>query len=150
MAATCAYEAQFRETAGLVAEQARASRWSVAYQSRSGPPSQPWLQPDIDAELRRLAKEGARTVVVAPVGFLSDHMEVVYDLDVAARASAEGLGLRFVRAGTAGTHPSLVAAIRELVQERTQGVPRRGLGRLAPLPDLCPDACCPPGRPQPS
>jgi ferrochelatase len=70
-------------------------------------------------------------------------MEVVYDVDVAARATAEAVGLRLVRAGTAGPHPSLVAAIRELVQERSNGAPRRTLGRLEPLPDRCPDDCCP-------
>ncbi|HET7291044.1 MAG TPA: ferrochelatase [Vicinamibacteria bacterium] len=149
MAATCAYEEQFLETAGLVAGAAGTSRWSLAYQSRSGPPSQPWLEPGVDEELRRLAREGARAVVVSPIGFLSDHMEVVYDLDTAARATAESAGLRLVRAGTAGTHPGLVAAVRELVQERTHGAPRRSLGRLPPLPDACPDDCCPPGRSRP-
>lgn len=149
MAATCAYEAQLRETASLVAAEAGVSRWSVAYQSRSGPPSQPWLGPDVDDELRRLAREGAQVVVVAPIGFLSDHMEVAYDLDTAARATARDAGLRFVRAGTPGTHPSLVAAIRELVQERTQGAPRRVVGRLGALPDACADDCCPSGRPRP-
>ena len=143
MAASCAYEAQFREAARLVAERAGMSHWSLAYQSRSGPPSQPWLEPDVNDELRRLAGQGAAAAIVAPIGFLSDHMEVVYDLDVAARATAEAVGLRLVRAGTAGPHPSLVAAIRELVQERSNGAPRRTLGRLEPLPDRCPDDCCP-------
>jgi ferrochelatase len=145
MAACCAYEAQYREAASLVAERAGVSRWSLAYQSRSGPPSQPWLGPDVNDELRRLAKEGASTAVVAPIGFLSDHLEVAYDLDVAARATAEAAGLRLVRAGTAGTHPALVAAICELVEERADGMPRRALGRIAPLPDRCADDCCPPG-----
>ena len=143
MAASCAYEAQFREAARLVAERVAASQWSLAYQSRSGPPSQPWLEPDVNEELRRLAGEGAAAAVVAPIGFLSDHMEVVYDLDIAARATSEAVGLNLVRAGTVGTHPSLVAAIRELVQERNDGAPRRTLGRLEALPDRCPDDCCP-------
>ena len=143
MAASCAYEAQFREAARLVAERASVSHWSLAYQSRSGPPSQPWLEPDVNDELRRLAGQGVAAAIVAPIGFLSDHMEVVYDLDVAARATAEAVGLRLARAGTAGTHPSLVAAIRELVQERSEGAPRRALGRLEALPDRCPDDCCP-------
>ncbi len=149
MAASCGYEAQFREAARLVAERVAVSQWSLAYQSRSGPPSQPWLEPDVNAELRRLAVEGAAAAVVAPIGFLSDHMEIVYDLDVAARATAEAVGLRLVRAGTAGTHPSLVAAIRELVQERSDGAPRRALGRLEPRPDRCPDDCCPPRSSRP-
>lgn len=149
MAASCAYEAQFREAARLVAERVGMPQWSLAYQSRSGPLSQPWLEPDVNDELRRLAGEGAAAAVVAPIGFLSDHMEVVYDLDVAARATAEAVGLRLVRAGTAGTHPSLVAAIRELVQERSDGAPRRALGRLEPLPDRCPDDCCPPRSSRP-
>ncbi len=143
MAASCAYEAQFREAARLVAERVGMSHWSLAYQSRSGPPSEPWLEPDVNDELRRLTSEGAAAVVVAPIGFLSDHMEVVYDLDVAARATAEAVDLSMVRAGTVGTHPSLVAAIRELVQERSDGAPRRTLGRLEALPDRCPDDCCP-------
>ena len=149
MAASCAYEAQFREAARLLAQRVGIAHWSLAYQSRSGPPSQPWLEPDVNDELRRLAGQGAAAAIVAPIGFLSDHMEVVYDLDVAARATADAVGLRLVRAGTAGTHPSLVAAIRELVQERSDGAPRRALGRLEPLPDRCPDDCCPPRSSRP-
>jgi ferrochelatase len=145
MASSCAYEAQLREAAGLVAAAAGAGEWTLAYQSRSGPPSQPWLEPDVNDHLRQLVSQGARLVVISPLGFLSDHMEVVYDLDTEARATGDELGLRLVRAGTPGTHPALVDAIRELLLERLEGAPRRWLGSLDPLPDACPEGCCPPG-----
>lgn len=148
MAAGCAYESQLREATRLVAEASGVAAWTLAYQSRSGPPGQPWLEPDVNDQLRRLASEGADSVVVVPIGFLSDHMEVVYDLDTEAKATADGLGLRLVRAGTPGCHPALVAAIRELVLERLENAPRRVAGNLDPLPDVCPAECCPaPARP---
>lgn len=143
MAAGSAYEAQLREATSLVAAAAGVEAWTLAYQSRSGPPTQPWLEPDVNEHLRRLAAEGANTVVLAPIGFLSDHMEVVYDLDTEARATADAVGLRLVRARTAGSHPALVAAIRELVLERLEGAPRRVVGTMGPLPDVCPPECCP-------
>jgi ferrochelatase len=117
-------------------------RWSLAYQSRSGQPDEPWLEPDILDHLKALSDEGARDVVVAPIGFLSDHMEVVYDLDVQARARAEELGLAMARAATVGTDERFVAMIRELVLERASGAPRRFLGSRGPAPDVCPQACC--------
>jgi len=151
MAAGCAYEGQLREAARLVSEAAEVSSWTLAYQSRSGPPSQAWLEPDVNDELRRLAAAGARAAVIAPIGFLSDHMEVVYDLDTEARATAEAAGLHLVRAETAGNHPALVGAIRELLLERLENAPRRVVGKISPLPDVCPAECCPaptaPGRP---
>ncbi len=146
MARACAYEAQLREAAGLVARNAGVNEWTLAFQSRSGPPSQPWLEPDVNDHLRRLASDGARSVLLSPLGFLSDHMEVVYDLDTEARATADRLGLKLVRAGTPGTHPALVDAIRELLLERLEGAPKRWLGDLGPLPDTCPEECCPSGR----
>jgi ferrochelatase len=112
------YVAQLNETARLVAEGAGASAWRLVYQSRSGPPTQSWLEPDIGEHLRALAREGARRVVVAPIGFISDHMEVVYDLDVEARGIAEQLGLSFFRTRTVGTAPAFVAMIRQLVEGR--------------------------------
>jgi ferrochelatase len=113
------------------------------YQSGSGPPSQPWLEPDIVDHLRALAKEGARDVVVAPIGFLSDHMEVVYDLDLEAKARALELGLNMVRAATVGTHPRFVAMIRELIVERTDGdAARLHLGSRGCAPDECAPTCC--------
>jgi ferrochelatase len=113
------------------------------YQSRSGPPSQPWLEPDIVDHLRALAREGARDVVVAPIGFLSDHMEVVYDLDLEAKARALELGLNMVRAATVGTHPRFVAMIRELIVERAEAAALRlHLGTRGCAPDECPQTCC--------
>jgi ferrochelatase len=131
MARVSAYEAQLREACQLVARQAGAREWELAYQSRSGSPTQPWLGPDIGERLR--AQE-SRAVVVAPIGFISDHMEVLYDLDVEARALAETLGITMVRAGTAGVHPAFVHMVRELVAER---MPDRA------APDVCPAGCCP-------
>src|SRR5690606_3263555 len=115
--------------------------------SRSGPPSQPWLEPDVGDHLGDLASEGASGAVVIPIGFVSDHMEVAYDLDTEAREVAEKLGLPFARAATPGTDPRFVAMVRELVlervaQERGEPVaPRLGAGGA----DLgwCPKTCCP-------
>jgi ferrochelatase len=129
-----------------VAERAGRAEYALVYQSRSGPPAQPWLEPDVGDHLRALAQEGVRDVVLAPIGFLSDHVEVAFDLDVAARARAEELGIRLVRAATVGTDPRFVAMIRELVRERTEGLPRRALGARGPAPDVCPEGCCLPAR----
>jgi len=138
MAAGCDYERQLRETAVRVAEGAAHGGWDLAWQSRSGPPGQPWLLPDICDHLRALAGQGVRDVVAAPIGFLSDHIEVLYDLDVEAAQAAAGLGLNFVRAATVGTHPAMVEMIRQLVADRL----------AAPTPDPCPADCCPaPMRP---
>jgi ferrochelatase len=146
-AASCDYEAQVRETASLVAFPLGRREWSLVYQSRSGPPSQPWLDPDIVDHLRALAASGARDVVVAPIGFLSDHMEVVYDLDLDAKSRALELGLNMVRAATVGTHPRFVRMIRELVEERLSDAPvRLHLGARGPAPDACPPDCCPAAR----
>jgi ferrochelatase len=142
MAERSDYAAELRETAGLVAGGLGRPRWSLAYQSRSGRPDEPWLGPDILDHLKTLADEGARDAVIAPIGFLSDHMEVVYDLDVQARARAEELGIAMVRAATVGTDPRFVAMIRELVLERASGAPRRFLGSRGPAPDVCPQGCC--------
>jgi ferrochelatase len=147
LAATCEYEAQLRETAGLVAFALGRPQWSLVYQSRSGPPSQPWLDPDIVDHLRALAGSGAKDVVVAPIGFTSDHMEVLYDLDLDARSRAIELGLNMVRAATVGTHPRFVRMVRELVEERLSDAPvRLHLGTRGPAPDVCPPACCPAAR----
>ena len=151
MARNCAYEAQLRETARLVAESAGVDRWRVVYQSRSGPPSVPWLEPDVVDHLEELARAGAPGVVVAPIGFVSDHLEVLYDLDVEAREAAVRLGLPFARAGTAGTHPAFVVAIADAVAERLDsGAPRRSVGRFGPSHDTCAPDCCLPGTGRPS
>jgi protoporphyrin/coproporphyrin ferrochelatase len=138
------YEAQLHEVAGLVAAAVGRSEWVVAYQSRSGPPQQPWLEPDIRDHLRVLAARGVRDVVVAPVGFVSDHMEVIYDLDTQAQEVARALGIRMVRAATAGAHPAFVRMIRDLVGERMgDSNSRPTAGGRGPSPDTCPPDCCP-------
>jgi ferrochelatase len=148
LAASSDYEAQLQETAGLVAQGLGREEWRLVYQSRSGPPSQAWLEPDIVDHLRALAAEGVKDVVVAPIGFISDHMEVVYDLDLEAKSRARELGLRMVRAATVGTHPRFVRMIRELVEERMSEAPARlSLGSRGPAPDACARECCPPGEP---
>ncbi|MHB2018734.1 MAG: ferrochelatase, partial [Candidatus Xenobia bacterium] len=120
------------ETARLVAEQVGARSFEFAWQSRSGPPNQPWLEPDILDALTAMHQRGVDNVVLAPIGFISDHMEVVYDLDVEAQAHCEKLGMRMARAGTPGTHPAFVSVIRELVEERLNGRPA----------DVCAPDCC--------
>ena len=122
--------------------------WELAYQSRSGAPGQPWLEPDVNAALRALAAAGTRDVVVVPIGFVADHVEVLYDLDVEAAQAAQRLGLPLARAATPGTHPRFVSMITELVRERTGEEPgRAALGGLAAGPDAYPDGCC---RPRPA
>ena len=128
MAATAPYVAQLNEACRRVAARAGTSEWSLAYQSRSGPPRVPWLEPDIGDELDRVAADGAEAVIVAPIGFVADHMEVIYDLDTEARQQADLLGLRMTRVPTVGTHPAFVTMIADLV--------------LAPPPAPCPADCC--------
>ena len=138
-----AYQAQLAEAARLVAGRVRPGRdWRLAYQSRSGPPSQPWLGPDVSDCLAELAAAGASGVVLVPVGFVSDHMEVKYDLDVEAAGTGRRLGLPLARAATPGTDPAFVSMITELVRERLDGAPRPALGELGSWPDSCPAGCC--------
>jgi ferrochelatase len=115
--------------------------WALVYQSRSGPPSMPWLEPDVGDHLEKLHAEGAKAAVIVPIGFVSDHMEVKYDLDVEAAELARRLGLRIERAATAGTHPRFVAMVRELILERDT-TERPALGTLGPRPDTCAGTCC--------
>ncbi|MEO3923143.1 ferrochelatase [Micromonosporaceae bacterium B7E4] len=143
------YEAQLRETAALVAERAAPGLpYDLVWQSRSGPPQVPWLEPDVNDHLRALAADGVTSVVVSPVGFVSDHLEVVWDLDTEAAATAKQLGLDFVRAGTPGTDPRFVAMVRELVTERLNPADTAARRRLGTLPawDTCPAGCCQPAR----
>jgi ferrochelatase len=143
MAERCRYAEQLEETASLVAAAAGVDGHSVVYQSRSGPPSVPWLEPDVCDEIRVLAAGGVRDVVVSPVGFVSDHMEVLYDLDREAVETGAATGVTVWRAGTAGTHPAFVAMIRELLAERLDpGLERRTVGRFGPSPDTCAPNCC--------
>ena len=148
MAAGCEYERQLLETCRLVSEQFPRIPWRLVYQSRSGPPLQPWLEPDVRDYLRELHASGRTThVVVVPIGFISDHLEILFDLNTEAQALCTELGLHMVRAQTVGAHPRFVAMIRELILERTADAPRRFLGELGPSHDECPDTCCPSGRP---
>ncbi|MGA8348664.1 MAG: ferrochelatase, partial [Isosphaeraceae bacterium] len=125
-------------------------RWALVYQSRSGRPQDPWLEPDILDHLRHLKDRGTTAVIIHPIGFLSDHMEVLYDLDVEAMHLCKELGLRMVRSRTVGTHRGFVRMLRELICERVSSTPaeeRRFLGELGPGHDTCPTDCClPPPR----
>lgn len=147
MAATCDYEGQLRETATLVAAAAGVpeGRWRLVYQSRSGPPAQPWLGPDLLDVIAGLPA-GTTRVVVAPIGFVSDHMEVVYDLDTQARDAAAARGVRLVRSPTPGGHPRFVHMVCELIAELEdpEGSSPLSCGPSAPAPSPCRPGCCPP------
>jgi ferrochelatase len=148
-----AYVEQHRVVAGLVADSVGQrvggeATWDLVFCSRSGSPSTPWLEPDINDHLEKLCAEGVDAVVAVPIGFVSDHMEVVFDLDIEAAATGAKLGLRWARAATVGTHPDFVAAIRDLLLERAAvesgaTVERAVLGPLPASYDRCPDQCCP-------
>lgn len=142
MAANCDYVAQLKEAGRLIAEALDISCWKLVYQSRSGSPSQPWLGPDICEHLQELAANGVSDVVVAPIGFVSDHMEIIYDLDVEAQQVAKEIGVNLVRAATAGTHPAFIKMIRELVLERMRGESSRFLGSRGTGGDVCRADCC--------
>ena len=150
MAANCRYESQLTETCRLVAESLGIGpdRWRLVYQSRSGRPQDPWLEPDILDHLEDLHRRGVKAVVIDPVGFLSDHMEVMYDLDDEARKKADALGMTMERAATVGTDPRFVGMLRELIIERISGGgDRRAIGQFSASHDVCPVDCClpPPG-----
>jgi len=150
MAEGCRYGAQLAEASRLVADMAGVGGWKLVYQSRSGPPTQPWLEPDVCDAIRHLHAEGGRRLVIAPIGFISDHMEVLYDLDTEAADLCRQLGVEMVRADTVGTAPEFVAMIRDLVAERIGLLQERvALGRLPASHDVCPLDCCPApaGRP---
>ncbi|MBM3728384.1 MAG: ferrochelatase [Acidobacteria bacterium] len=143
MASNSLYVEQLTEASRLIAGLAGAPAFDLVYQSRSGAHGQPWLEPDICDHLRTLAAQGIRDVLVVPVGFISDHMEVLYDLDTEAAALAVELGLRMRRVSTVGAAPGFVSMIRELVLERRGEAEKRWLGKLGPAPDLCAAGCCP-------
>lgn len=148
MARTSAYVEQLNEACRLVAGDAGAVNYRLAYQSRSGPPQVPWLEPDILDVLREEKASGTRAVVVQPIGFLSDHMEVMFDLDFEASELAREIGLGFVRAATAGVHPRFIRMISEIVDEYTKGAPSLSVGQIPARPAVCPANCCPaPVRP---
>jgi ferrochelatase len=150
MAHTCDYVRQLEEVRQLVSASLGVKNDALVYQSRSGAPGQPWLEPDILDHLREVkARDQASAVVLAPISFISDHMEVLYDLDVEARQLCDSLSLPMARAKTVGVHPKFIAMIRELILERTSaGAERRALGSLGPRQDVCEENCCPaPQRP---
>jgi ferrochelatase len=113
MAESSPYVGELERACAAVAGNVGRNEWKLVYQSRSGPPTQPWLEPDIGAYLREIRSD----VVIVPIGFLSDHMEVLYDLDTEARAICDQLGVKMVRAGTVGTHPAMIEMIAELVTQ---------------------------------
>lgn len=147
MAANCAYQAQLEETARIIAShiaiEQRLFPHKLVYQSRSGPPMQPWLGPDVLDYLSDAREAGTTDVLLAPIGFISDHMEVIYDLDTEARQLCESIGLNLVRANTVGTHPKFVQMIRELILERMDPKSERTfLGERGASADICPSGCC--------
>ncbi len=151
MAQACRYEHQLRESARLVAEAVGCDAYELVYQSRSGPPHVPWLEPDILDHLDALVAQGVEDVVLSPIGFVSDHLEVLFDLDVEAKDRAAELGLDLVRASAASTHPAFVGMIRSLIEERiTAGSGRPSVGRYVASHDVCPTDCCLPGTGRPS
>jgi protoporphyrin/coproporphyrin ferrochelatase len=140
MAQGCKYVEQLNEASASVAKALGRDKYSLVYQSRSGPPQIPWLEPDVLDALRDLKEKGTQAVVIVPIGFVSDHLEVLYDLDTEAKQLCEELGITMSRAATAGTHPLFVRMIRDLIVERMEGNGTR--------PGLCTDLCClPPRRP---
>ncbi|QNA75795.1 ferrochelatase [Streptomyces sp. So13.3] len=155
-----AYVAQHLDTARVIADAVREATgtehpWQLVYQSRSGAPHIPWLEPDICDHLAELHEGGVPAVVMVPIGFVSDHMEVKYDLDTEAAAKAAELGLPVARAATVGADPRFAAAVRDLVLERAaseRGLAPRpcALGSLGPSHDVCPAGCCPSRSPQPA
>jgi ferrochelatase len=144
MAASCDYVRQLEEVRGLISARLGVTNDALVYQSRSGAAGQPWLEPDILDYLREVkARHLASAVVLVPIGFVSDHMEVLYDLDVEARQLCEALALPMVRARTVGVHPKFVGMIRELIVERMNpGSERRAVGSLGPRADVCAEDCC--------
>lgn len=143
MAATAPYEKQLAEASRLVMERQAAQNWRLVYQSRSGPPTQPWLEPDVNDAIREAAANGVKDIIVSPIGFISDHMEVMFDLDEEARQTSAELGVNMVRSGTVGVHPRFITMICELIEERIAGdAPKTCIGEIAAAHDVCPVDCC--------
>jgi ferrochelatase len=142
MAANSDYEDQLKEAGRLIAAELNVKVWQVVYQSRSGSPAQPWLGPDVCEYLKQLRAERVTHAVIAPIGFVSDHMEVIYDLDVEAQQLAKEIGIDISRAATAGTHPAFVRMIRELIMERINKETPRYLGSRGANHDVCLPDCC--------
>lgn len=149
MAKNSDYEVQLREACRLTAEATGIQNWQLVFQSRSGPPTQPWLEPDVGAAIRDLHAKGVQNIVIQPIGFISDHMEVLFDLDHEAKELCDELGVKMVRAATPGLHPLFVEMLGELVRERLDpSLPKRAIGSRPPNHDVCPVTCCLSGRPE--
>jgi ferrochelatase len=128
--------------AGL-SEQENLPSWELVYQSRSGSPSVPWLEPDVNDAIRTAKDAGKKAIVIVPIGFVSDHVEVIWDLDNEAKETCDELGLEFERVATSGTHSAFVEGIIDLIQERTDGLEAKALSPLGPWPSFCNPNCCP-------
>lgn len=148
MADNCRYAVQLEEASRLTAEAVGHDNWELVYQSRSGPPQQPWLEPDVCDRIEALhAESGLKNLVLLPIGFVSDHMEVMFDLDTEAKELCEKLGVKMQRAATVGVHPRFVGMVRELILERIateqgQEPERRAIGQFPANHDVCPENCC--------
>lgn len=155
MASSCDYEKQLKEASRLVSESVHVHDWLLVYQSRSGPPTQPWLEPDICdylADVKKQRDENGKpsAVIIAPIGFLSDHIEVLFDLDEEAKEACDELKIPMVRAATVGVHPAFIRMVRDLIAERVEDIADRpAIGEFPANHDVCPLDCCPkPQRPQ--
>ena len=146
MAKGCAYERQLIDACEGVSQQAGFSSWQLAYQSRSGPPTQPWLEPSVLDAIHAAKAEGRSTVLVVPIGFVTDHVEVLFDLDHQARALAEEIGVGYLRAKTAGHHPAFLPMILDLIEEVRTGALAKTVGNLGIDPNACSPGCCPRGE----
>jgi protoporphyrin/coproporphyrin ferrochelatase len=144
MAENCQYVTQLQETCRLIAAGVGHERWELVYQSRSGSPHQPWLEPDVCDRIKEIHGQSAITdIVIHPIGFISDHMEVLFDIDTEAAALCAELGIQMHRAATVGTHPRFIEMIRLLIEERLGDAPDRlAVGKLGPSHDVCPADCC--------
>ena len=143
MADNCSYATQLNETARLVMQQIGENPWHLVYQSRSGPPTQPWLEPDVCDFIEQInSQQKPSHLAIVPIGFISDHMEVMFDLDIEAQEMCEELDIKMVRVPTVGTHPQFVKMVVELIRERTEHIEKKALGNFGPSHDVCPVDCC--------
>ena len=154
MANNCDYVKQLTETCELTAKALSITNFKLVYQSRSGPPSQPWLEPDVLDYMRELHGAGIRQILLHPIGFISDHMEIVYDLDHEAKELGRELEIQFVRTSTVGTNPKFARMMADLVEERLESnnvadatgatvtTKRKAIGCFGPAPDVCAPDCC--------
>ena len=143
MADNCRYVTQLKAASELIAQKLGAESWELVFQSRSGPPNQPWLEPDVCDRIEELAAAGTKELAIVPLGFISDHMEVLYDLDTEAAELCGRLGVTLARVPTVGVHPAFIRMIVDLIAERMAGASQRpALGSYGPSHDVCPQDCC--------